>query len=145
MPDPTDNPRFLSIDEITVGESWRESVHFDETAINAFAAVSDDYAPHHLDENAARRNGFDGKIVHGLLIGARFSRLLGMFLPGAGTVIHSFSLELQRPVPVDSRMELSVVVAKIHKAIRSVQLDLVARDEVGRVSVKGRATCVFRS
>jgi 3-hydroxybutyryl-CoA dehydratase len=144
MSELTTNPRFLSINEIAVGQSWRESFRFDDAAVKSFADVSGDYAPHHLDEAVARRNGFDRKIVHGFLIGARFSRLLGMFLPGASTVLHSFSLDMLRPVPVGSDVDLSVIVLKIHDAIRSVRMELIARDEAGRLSIKGKATCVFR-
>src|SRR5437762_2235727 len=116
--------RQLALDAISVGDRWSERVCFDARMVQAFSAVSGDSAPHHLDDEAARKIGFDGAIVHGLFLGARFSRLLGMFLPGPAAVIHSFAMDFLRPVPIGTCVDVSVIVSKVHAAVRSVQLDL---------------------
>jgi acyl dehydratase len=50
--------------------------------VAAFAAISGDFSPLHMDDEYARGTEFGGRVVHGLLVGSLFSQLVGMHLPG---------------------------------------------------------------
>ena len=49
--------------------------------ITAFAALSGDWNPLHVDGEYARSAGYQSEVAHGMLLGAKFSGLFGMQLP----------------------------------------------------------------
>ena len=67
-------------------EQWL-SVTLDQAAVAAFADLSGDHQPLHLDERAARDAGFAGPVVHGSLLVAAAEAALGEdTVPGPGAV-----------------------------------------------------------
>jgi acyl dehydratase len=83
---------------------------FGQGDVAAFARLSGDDNPIHLDPAAARAAGFEGTIVHGALVMGLFSRLLGTRLPGPGTVYLGQEIRFTRPVypgiPVMAHVEV---------------------------------------
>ena len=74
----------LYLEDLTVGK-FSERMHtVEEADIEAFAAVSGDRNPVHLDEVYASATQFKGRIAHGMLSAAYISAVLGMDLPGPG-------------------------------------------------------------
>ncbi|MEO6340239.1 MAG: MaoC family dehydratase, partial [Caulobacteraceae bacterium] len=57
-----------------------------EADIVAFADVSGDDNPLHLDEAYAAKTPFRSRIAHGMLAGAYISALIGARLPGPGVI-----------------------------------------------------------
>jgi 3-hydroxybutyryl-CoA dehydratase len=144
MPGAGNTPvRRLSIDEINVNDRVEESVHFTEESLAAFIALTGDRALAHVDGTHARAMGFRDRIVHGLFVGAGYSRLLGMILPGVDTVLHSLDLNMPAPVYVGDHITFSVEVSRVIPAVRSVRLTLKAVNQEGAIVSKGNATCVF--
>lgn len=78
--------------------------------VSAFVRLSGDDNPLHLDARYARRRGFAGTVVHGGLIIAQVSRLLGTVLPGPGCVWHSLAIRFRAPLYIDEPAVLRAVV-----------------------------------
>ena len=58
----------VSFEQIQVGDSFRSSrITVTESHIVAFAGLTGDFNPLHMDELAARENGFGCRIAHGML------------------------------------------------------------------------------
>lgn len=55
--------------------------------VQKFSELSGDRAPLHTDHEFATMHGFAGTVVHGALLGAYVSQLVGMFLPGPFSVM----------------------------------------------------------
>ena len=89
---------FLSIEDLKEGQSWQETTHITSNLVETFMSLTQDQAPVHMDQNHAMLMGYEKPIVHGFLVGAGYSKILGMFLPGSNTVIHKIILEMLRPV-----------------------------------------------
>src|SRR5258706_7485373 len=67
----------LYFDELSVGQS-AETTHVVGAAdIEAFAAVSGDFNPVHMDDAYARTTTFGGPIAHGMLAAAYISAVAG--------------------------------------------------------------------
>ncbi len=64
----------------------------------AFAALSGDVNPVHLDDAFAASTIFKKRIAHGFLTGALFSTVLGTKLPGPGCIYLSQGLKFRAPV-----------------------------------------------
>lgn len=75
-----------SLDSIEVGATAQLTKTITESDIAAFAALSGDYNPLHVDSAFAGRTKFHRPVAHGMLLGSYVSRLVGMTLPGAGAL-----------------------------------------------------------
>lgn len=78
--------------------------------VEAFAVVSGDVNPVHLDETYARTTPFGGRIAHGMLSAAYISAVLGVKLPGPGAIYLSQSLRFRRPVKIGDALTARVTV-----------------------------------
>ncbi|MEW6319648.1 MAG: MaoC/PaaZ C-terminal domain-containing protein [Acidobacteriota bacterium] len=132
-----------AFEEIREGDRCRERVVLGEDAFAAFLRVSGDAAPVHTSRERAREMGYPDRILPGLLASLRFSRLLGMYLPGPHAVIHTARFEFRAAVLLDSEIDYSVIVSRLIEPMRAVVLDLVARCGP-EVVIRGTAQCVMK-
>ncbi len=88
----------LFLEDLAVGQACERSHTVQQSDIEAFAAVSGDRNPLHLDEAYAENTQFKGRIAHGMLSAGYISAILGMDLPGPGAVYLSQRLSFKRPV-----------------------------------------------
>ena len=95
---------------LRVGDQAGTARRFGESEVAAFAALSLDANPLHLSAAAAAAGPFGRPVVHGMLTASLFSAVLGMRLPGRGTVYLQQQLRFVRPVfvgeEVHARIEL---------------------------------------
>ena len=73
----------LYFEDLSVGQSATMTRAVSEADIAAFAAVSGDNNPVHLDEAFAQTTMFKGRIAHGMLSAAYISAVIGTQLPGS--------------------------------------------------------------
>ena len=69
-----------------------------EADIVAYAALSGDYNPVHLDPEYASRTIFKERIAHGMFSGALISAAVACTLPGPGTIYLGQTMKFTRPV-----------------------------------------------
>ena len=128
----------ICIEDIEIGMSRSLSKTIGDAEIRAFAEISTDHNPVHLDEAYARETIFEGRIAHGMLTAALISAVIGEQLPGHGSVYLGQSLRFRAPVRPGDRVEATVSVTAIDHARRRVTLD--CRCSVGdRVVLDGEA------
>lgn len=134
----------VTLENLKVGMAVVQSVQFSEQMVRSYAALVADVAPVHTDGDYAASMGFDRPIAHGLLLASRFSRLMGMYLPGPSTVIQSVRLNFIRPVFCDELVEYSARVMSISVAVKAVVLGLSAKKADGSDAVSGQGQCVYK-
>ena len=100
----------VTYDELTIGRSARLLRTLSVADIQAFAAVSGDTNPVHLDAEYANDTLFHGVIAHGMWGGALISALLGTRFPGAGTIYLEQVLHFVKPVRVGDTLAVTVTV-----------------------------------
>ncbi len=84
-----------------------------EADIVAYAALSGDYNPVHLDPEYASRTIFKERIAHGILAAGYISALFGMKLPGPGSIYISQTLSFRAPVKIDDKVESKVTLIEL--------------------------------
>jgi phosphate acetyltransferase len=99
-----------TFDEISIGQSARLLRTLTLADIEAFAAVSGDTNPAHLDPEYANDTLFHGVIAHGMWSGALISALLGTQFPGPGTIYQDQALHFVKPVRVGDTLTVTVTV-----------------------------------
>ena len=99
--------------ELKLGQSAERLFHITDESVRAFAAVSGDHNPLHLDDDYARKTVFRGRVAHGMLVGAHISAVLGDTLPGPGAIYLSQTLEFEQPVRIPSELKVRVEVVEL--------------------------------
>lgn len=128
-----------TIDELSVGMTASYERVVTVADIEAFAAVSGDHNPVHLDDAYAKTTMFKGRIAHGLLGASFISTVLASKLPGPGTVYLGQTLAFKRPVRPGETVEARVTVSQLNRDKGHVVLKTECR--VGeRVVIDGEAT-----
>lgn len=128
----------LYFDELSVGQS-AETVRVVGVAdIEAFAAVSGDVNPVHLDEAYARTTTFGGRIAHGMLAAAYISAVIGNKLPGPGVIYLNQSLRFRRPVKIGDPVTAKVTIKALDQAKGHATLETVCQVN-GKTVVDGEA------
>jgi acyl dehydratase len=69
-----------------------------EADVYLFAGISGDLNPMHVNEEYARTTPFGARVAHGLLTQALAAPLLGMKLPGQGTIAVEMMTRFKAPV-----------------------------------------------
>ena len=90
--------KFANWDEINIGDTASHSKTITETDINLFAGISGDFNPLHVNDAYAQTTQFGKRVAHGGLSFSMISGLLGMKLPGPGTLHVSQKLDFRKPV-----------------------------------------------
>jgi 3-hydroxybutyryl-CoA dehydratase len=124
---------------IRLGDEHSVTRAFTAADVAAFAQLCGDTNEVHLSADAARRAGFDGCIVHGILVASLFSYIMGMHLPGPQSIYMQQSLNFRAPVYVGQSVTATVKVTNFD-AIRGYIFfeTRVVRDD-GKVAVDGKA------
>ena len=107
--------------------------------IQAFAAVSGDTNPSHLDDDFAHHSPFQGVVAHGMWGGALISGLLGNQFPGAGTVYLDQMLHFIKPVHVGDTLVVTATVTKLVDADKRVEFDCTVVNQRGELVLRGTA------
>ncbi len=129
----------VTYDEITLGRSARLLRTLTLNDIKAFAAVSGDTNPAHLDAEYANDTLYHGVIAHGMWGGALISALLGTHFPGPGTIYLDQVLHFTKPVRIGDTLTVTATVISKDDARKSVELDCQVLNQKGERVLHGTA------
>ncbi|MDQ3202744.1 MAG: MaoC family dehydratase [Pseudomonadota bacterium] len=128
----------VPISEIEVGMKASYSQTITDADIKAFAGISGDHNPVHVDSEYAAESRFGKRIAHGLMSAGFFSAIFGTKIPGPGCVYVSQSLSFLRPVYIDDTVTAEVEVTKVDQDKRRVFFDTTCRVK-GKKVITGSA------
>ncbi len=117
----------MYIDELEVGMSRYLEKKIDDEVIHAFAVLSSDHNPMHMDEEYASGTPFKGRIAHGMIGAGLISAVIGEQLPGHGTVYLRQDLKFTAPVRPNDVVRAEVTIHDIDIRTRRVGLDCICR------------------
>ena len=126
----------MSETALEVGTTAERVRTITDADIHAFAALSGDDNPVHLDDDYAARSIFKGRVAHGMLAGALISALLGTELPGPGAVYLSQRLDFKRPIRPGDEVTVRVTVAAVEPPRAVLSTQVLVR---GKLAVDGEA------
>lgn len=110
----------LTIEEIEIGMEVSYSQTLTDFDVKAFAGISGDRNPIHMDEEYAENSRYKKRIAHGMISASYFSALFGTKIPGQGCVYVAQSLQFKRPVYLGDTITATVIVSKINLVKRRV-------------------------
>ena len=105
-----------------IGESREVSKTISETDVYLFAGISGDFNPVHVNRVEAEGSLFGKQIAHGILVGGLLSNVIGMKLPGPGTIYMEQDMKFLKPVyigdTVSARVEITEVLNREKHVLR---------------------------
>ena len=124
---------------LQVGDKALLTKAFSEEEVFHFAEISTDKNPLHLDKDYGKNSIFGQRIVHGMLVASLFSGLMGMKLPGEGSIYLGQNLVFKAPVAIDEQVTASVEIIKIREDKPIVTLRTLCVNSEGKVLIEGEA------
>ena len=129
-----------TIDVIALGDSASFTKTVTETDIILYAGVSGDFNPAHINAEEAKDSMFGQRIAHGMLSAGFISCVLGMHLPGPGTIYMGQELRFSKPVYIgDTVTATATVIERIVEKNR-LKLETIVTNQRGEVVISGVAT-----
>ncbi len=128
---------------IKIGDTASLSKKFTDEDVRAFAQISGDHNPVHLDDAFAATTPFKKRIAHGMLTAGLISAILGTELPGEGSIYLGQTLNFKAPVYLNDEITATVTVIKLHERKPIVTLATVCANQAGVVVLEGEATVMF--
>lgn len=129
---------------LTIGQTASFAKTVTEADISSFAGVSGDFNPIHIDEQEAQKSIFGRRIAHGMLSASFISTVIGMYLPGRGTIYLSQSLQFVGPVFIGDTITAQVTVAEIineNKGIYKLKTQCINQE--GKPVIDGEAVVKY--
>lgn len=129
-----------TIAQLSIGDNASFQKTISETDVYLFAGITGDINPAHLNEMEAQKTIFKGRIAHGMLTASLISAVLGVQLPGPGTIYLGQDLKFLAPVRFGDTIRAEVEVIEIILEKNIVKLNTVCLNQNDVVVVKGIAT-----
>ncbi|MBX3244466.1 MAG: MaoC family dehydratase [Acidobacteria bacterium] len=128
---------------LKIGDTFTRSREVTDELVRAFAEVSGDHNPIHLDEEHAKTTRFGKRIAHGMLSGAFISAILGNEFAD-GTIIYlSQTLKFTAPVFIGDTVTTTATVTNIREDKPIVTVETVCTNQNGEKVVKGEAAVML--
>ena len=107
--------------------------------IDAFASLSGDHNPMHVDPAFAAARGFPDRIAHGMLLAAKLSAFAGMHLPGRSCLLLECSVAWPNPVLAGDVVTFEGSVKERSASVGTLKVGFRARTQrAGRAVTVGR-------
>ena len=127
--------------EIKIGQTARTSKQITQTDLTLYAAVTGDFNPVHFDPVYAAQTRFKGPIAHGMIAAGLVSGLIGMKLPGPGTVYLQQTLNFLAPVKVNDLITACVEVVTLLEKNR-IRLKTTCMNQESVIVLEGEALVI---
>ena len=130
----------LTLEQMTIGQTASFSKTITETDVTLFAGISGDFNPVHIDETHAKESFFKARIAHGMLGASLISAVLGMKLPGPGSIYLKQELKFKAPVYLGNTITATCTLKEIVEEKNIVIFECSVTNQDGVVVIEGDAT-----
>ena len=126
--------------KFSVGDSAEITKTIEQADIDAFASVTGDHNPVHVDEEFAKTTRFGRRIAHGMLTASLISSVLANKLPGEGSVYLGQTLKFVAPVFPGDEVTARVTVKEIREDKPILKLETICMNQRDEIVIRGEAT-----
>lgn len=128
-----------SYDQLEIDEEADFTKTITETDVYLFAGISGDFNPLHVNEAFAQLTPFKSRIAHGALPQSLIAPVLGMKLPGFGTILVEISCRFRAPTYFGDTITATARVAEKMEEKRWVRMALQWTNQNGNLVAEGEA------
>ena len=129
---------------LKVGDECSFCKQISNEDVLAFAEVTGDKNPLHLDDDYAKDTVFKERIAHGMISAGVISAAIAMKLPGPGTTYLGQSMKFTGPVKIGDTVTASLRVKELKEKTKFTIATITTTcvNQEGRVVVEGEATVI---
>ena len=110
--------------------------------IEVFSNLTGDKNPLHVDQSFAEKAKFGARVAHGMLTSSFISTLIGMTLPGKGSILTNISLDFKKPVFIGDTLIASIEVTKKVLLIKQIVLKISIGNQHSKIVASGTAKSI---
>ncbi len=133
-----------SIYDMKVGDIASVAKTISEHDVYAYAGITGDFNPVHVNAVYAANTIFNKRIAHGMLYAGFISAVLGTQLPGPGAIYVSQQLRFLKPVYIGDTITAEVEVAHRDEDKNRVRFATRCRNQDGAVVAEGESVLMPR-
>ena len=126
-----------------VGQTASVSRTISESDVYLFAGITGDVNPAHTNEEYAKKTHFKTRIAHGMLSAGLVSAVLGMHLPGPGTIYTGQTLKFLAPVHIGDTITATAEIKSLDLERNRVVLTTTCTNQEGTLVLSGEATALL--
>ena len=130
-------------DMLYPGLAYSETVKITDESVKAFANLSGDCNPIHLDEEIAARSRFGKRVAHGMLLGSYISAILGEKFPGNGTIYLSQNMQFKKPIYIGDIVEFELCIRSVKGKVITLQTNV--KNGKGDYCMEGEAKVLIEN
>ena len=127
---------------IQVGDSASIERMISLEDINIFSDLTGDKNPLHVDQVFAEKAKFGARVAHGMLTSSFISTLIGMTLPGKGSILTNISLDFKKPVFIGDTLITSIEVTKKVLLIKQIFFKISIVNQHSKIVASGTAKSI---
>jgi len=114
---------YYQFDDIVENETKAD---FEVTVISEmmdqFLAISGDINPMHVDIDYAKSNGYNDKLVYGMMTASFYSTLVGVYLPGKYCILQEIETSFYNPVYIGDILTIRGVATQKNMVLRRIEI-----------------------
>ena len=123
-----------------LGDTAEMTKTIEQADVDAFADLTGDHNPVHVDEEFAKTTRFKRRIAHGMLTASLISSVLANKLPGEGSIYLGQTLEFKAPVFPGDTITARVTVKEIREDKPILKLETLCINQRDEIVIRGEAT-----
>jgi len=127
------------ITEINLGDFAENTRTIAESDVYMFAGITGDLNPAHMNAVEAANGMFKERIAHGMLSAGLISAVLGMQLPGPGTIYMGQTLKFTAPVKFGDTITARAEVIDINLEKNRLKLRTTCMNQNNKMVLDGEA------
>jgi len=128
-----------TIGELHIGDTAEFTKTISESDIYLFAGVTGDLNPAHINDSYAKNTFFKTRIAHGMLLAGFISGVIGMKLPGPGTIYVRQELKFLAPARIGDTITARVEVTQIQSEKNRITLRTTCTNQENTLVLDGEA------
>lgn len=130
---------------LKIGDIFSTSKQITDAVVRAFAEISGDFNPIHLDDEFAAKTQFGKRIAHGMISGALISAVLGNEFREKKIVYLSQTMKFIAPVFIDDTVTATATVINIREDKPIVTIESICTNQNGEKVVVGEGKIMLLS
>ena len=130
-------------EDLKIGQEEYFTVTVTEEMMCSFLDLSGDTNPLHNDEEFAQSQGYQNKVVYGLLTTSFVSRLVGVYLPGKYCLLQGIEAKYVKPVYVGDILIVKGIVEELHESVQRAVIRFFVQNQDEKKVVKGKVEVGF--
>ncbi|WP_304942653.1 MaoC family dehydratase [Vallitalea guaymasensis] len=129
-----------TISNLNIGDTASFQKTITESDVYLYAGITGDQNPAHINQVEAEKSMFKGRIAHGMLTAGLISAVLGMQLPGPGTIYLGQELKFTAPVRFGDTIKAQVEVIEKKEEKNIIKLKTICINQKEKIVLEGIAT-----